>query len=393
MGPARGWSARVVAHVCAAASALAGLLTTFAAQGGTFRPSALIKMSADEPLAALARAADSTFSFVTDAEHYDGVYYYAIARDPFARGQAHTLIDQAPYRYGHPLQGWLAGLLSLGKASAVPGALFFLSIAGLAVAGWTGSRLVASFGAPAWWGLLVTVSPGLLLSAAVSTTEAVGAALVLGCLYAARTQRWPLAYLLSFACCFEKEFYVVVPFGLAVFQVLEWRRGNSLLALSRIAWLLAGPVLLGGWFAYVRATLHHWPFEGQEGNIGKPVAGWLRTLRYAHDMSHASFDESEIAAFAAPVLVALAVVLLAACVSAGRVRTELDAPVLALAVLTACQDWRTLLYPHDMFRTTAVAALLAALVLVSRDRQRSAGPVAGAREAATIHVPLPSATT
>src|ERR1700676_4156926 len=83
----------------------------------------------------LVREADPGFHFVSPAQHYDGTYYYAIARDLLLRGREHTLIDQATYRYGHPLHGWLAGMLSFGQARAVPAALLLLSLIGLALAG------------------------------------------------------------------------------------------------------------------------------------------------------------------------------------------------------------------------------------------------------------------
>jgi hypothetical protein len=36
-----------------------------------------------------------------------------------------------------------------------------------------------------------------------------------------------------------------------------------------------------------------------------------------------------------------------------------------LVVITSCQGWRTLLYPHEFVRTPAVAVLLALLVLLT----------------------------
>ncbi|HJQ43662.1 MAG TPA: hypothetical protein VJ831_11300 [Jatrophihabitantaceae bacterium] len=347
---------------------LAGLLASFAAQDGRFRPSALVKMASDEPMAALARAGDRRFTFVTDVQHYDGVYYYAMARDPFARATAHGLIDQAPYRYGHPLHGWLAGVLSLGRASAVPGALLLLSLAGLALAGWAASRLVTSLGGNPWWGLAVAFNPGLLYATTVSTTETLGAGLVLSTLLAWRNERRTLACVLAAFCCFDKEQYVVVPLGLAVFHVAGRLRRRHPLAVGQLAGLSLGPILLGTWYAYVHATLHRWPFEYEPGNIGRPGSGWRQTMRYSRALSAGSFDQSQLGALTPPVLVALAMLLLVAGAVAVRVRTELDAPLIGLVVITACQGWLTLLYPHELLRTPSVALLLAVLTLGGRKR-------------------------
>ena len=56
----------------------------------------------------------------------------------FSTARRTQLIDQPAYRYGHPLHGWLAGLLSFGQAREVPLALLLLSLIGLAVGGLDG---------------------------------------------------------------------------------------------------------------------------------------------------------------------------------------------------------------------------------------------------------------
>ncbi|MDT4893076.1 MAG: hypothetical protein QOE97_2111 [Pseudonocardiales bacterium] len=56
----------------------------------------------------------------------------------------------------------------------------------------------------------------------------------------------------------------------------------------------------------------------------------------------------------------------AACVAAARIRTVVDAPLLLLTVITAAQGWRTLLYPHEIFRTPDVVTVLAIFVLMAR---------------------------
>jgi len=379
----------IVAALCALISALAAAVAALASQDGWFRTSALVKMAGDEPLASLARAADPRFAFVSSQAHYDGVYYYAIARDPFARGTAHTLIDQAPYRYGHPLHGWLAGLLSFGSARVVPTALFVLSLGGMALAGWAVSRICAGHGRSPWTGLVVAVCPGLLFAATVSTTETLGAGLVVGALLAWHNDRRGLAGVLLVLCCLDKEQYVTVPIGIAVWEFVRARRrahqppamapdpGLPDTSSARGRWpiaatmavLAAGPVLLALWYGYVHATLHAWPFSYESGNLGPPVTGWLETFKYGKALSDGSFEQSQIGAITAPVLIGLAALLLGAACVAIRVRTVLDAPLLGMVAITACQGWRTLLYPHEIFRTPAVVTLLAILVILVRPRR------------------------
>jgi hypothetical protein len=368
----------VVAAICAVVAVLAGLLAMLASQDGSLHPSALVKISDQDPLAGLARGADPHFRFVTLAEHYDGAYYYAIARDPFLSGKAHTLIDRPAYRYGHPLHGWLAGLLSFGQARAVPLALMLLSLAGLACGGWAASRLAAHFGRTAWGGLVVAFSPGLLYAATVDTTETVGVALIALTFLAWVKGRYGLAALLIVAVCLDKEPYVVVPLGLAVWEIAgAWRRRArpDRLAIKAVA-VMAGPVVVAVWYLYLYCRLRAWPGTGQPGDFGKPFAGWRETFRFAHVISGGSFEQAQIGAITPPVLVVVAVIIALATIAAVRIRSPFDAPLLGMAVITSMQGWRTLLYPHELIRTPAVALLFALAVLFARPRRSRPRPAA-----------------
>jgi hypothetical protein len=361
----------VVAAICAVLAVLAGLLAMLASQDGSLHPSALVKISDQDPLAVLVRSADPHFQFVTWAEHYDGAYYYAIARDPFLFGKAHTLIDLPAYRYGHPLHGWLAGLLSFGQARAVPLALMLLSLVGLAVGGWAISRLAVHFGRTAWGGLLVAFSPGLLYAATVDTTETVGVALIALTFLAWVRGRYGLAALLIVAVCLDKEPYVVVPLGLAVWEIAgAWRRRArpDRLAIKAVA-VIAGLVVEAAWYVYVHSRLHAWPGTGQPGNFAKPFTGWWQTFHFAYVISGGSFEQAQIGAITPPVLVAVAMIIAVASIAAVRIRSPFDAPLLGMAVITSMQGWRTLLYPHELIRNPTVAVLLALAVLFTRPRR------------------------
>src|SRR6478735_9776866 len=113
-------TAATVAILCAVIAIGAAALTIVAAQGGAPKPSALVKLSTADRLAPDARLTDPSFVLVKPEAHYDGVYYYAIARDPLLGGDANTKIDQAAYRYGHPMVGWMARVVSLGTDRWIP---------------------------------------------------------------------------------------------------------------------------------------------------------------------------------------------------------------------------------------------------------------------------------
>src|SRR6478609_1468757 len=238
-----------VALLCAVIAIGAAALTIVAAQDGVPKPSALIKLATSDALAPDARLTDPSFVLVKPEAHYDGVYYYAIARDPLLSGDEHTKIDQAAYRYGHPMVGWMARVVSLGNDRWIPAALLLLSLAGMGVAGWAGSRLSVAFGRTPWGGLLVAASPGLLYAASVSTTECVAAALLALTLLAWLRNRILLAAILLVALCLTKEQYVTVPLGLAVWEYVRVRRGAARRddVFDRVAALAVGPAVLSFW--------------------------------------------------------------------------------------------------------------------------------------------------
>lgn len=373
----------LIAAACAAVAVLAALAACFASQDGAFSPSALVKMSRAEPIAGIARAADPNFSFVNPQEHYDGVYYYAMARDPLLRGPEHRLIDQAAYRYGHPMYGWLAGVVSLGQGRLVPWGLLLVTLLSAAVSGFAVSRLAVWFDRTPWGGLLVAMSPGLLYAATVSTTEWLGVALMAMVFLFWLRERIAVSGVLLILLCLTKEQYIAVPAGLVLWELAQWRRTRRLphRVRVRVIALVAGPAALSAWYMFVLASLGEFPATYQPGNLAAPLRGWFEAFARAHVLSGGSFDQSEIGAITAPILIAVATVLLAAGVGALRLRTPLDGALLGMVVITSVMGWLTLTYPHELLRNPSVALLLATGVLLTRPRGEDRPPTVTAREA------------
>ena len=137
-----------------------------------WRVSSLVRMSTEEPMAALARASDLEFAFVHREAHYDGVYFYAIALDPFGLDpEVHERIDRYEYRYGHAGYAWLAGFFGFGDAGRLPWSMLAVSLVGMGVAGWAVSRTAQELGRSGWWGLTVAFNPGLVFSVTVLTSD------------------------------------------------------------------------------------------------------------------------------------------------------------------------------------------------------------------------------
>jgi len=212
------------------------------------------------------RQSNPDFLGVATNSAYDGVAYYAIARDPLGRGPLPATINLMAYRYEHPGYPWLALLLSTGEIPWLPDTMVWLNLGLFVLSAYLFSLLAAQTGRSPWWGLLPVLNPGLLVALAFDTTEiALAAAMLLGLLLWLRGSRFaPLAIA---AACFAKELGWALPIGLGLYETArfarawyagqaDWRRGLPAAGpaaglLRRLALLMIGPALCSLWYGYV----------------------------------------------------------------------------------------------------------------------------------------------
>jgi hypothetical protein len=367
-----------VALSCAAvalAVSCVAVLATLSAHDGEL--TGLVRMAADEPIASLAREADPGFSFVDIGAHYDGVYFYAIARDPIARGDAHTLIDRAAYRYGHAGYGWLAWLVSGGgRASAVPAALLIVGLTGVAVASYASSLLAREMGWPGWGGLVVAFSPGAIFALTADTSEPVALAAVACALLAWRRRRLLPAAAALTAACLIKEPLLLVPAGLLAWEAVRWLRGVRIPRVrAKLLALSVGPVAFGAWYLYLRSAFGVWPLEQEAGDfLTVPFTGWADSLKKAAGMATGAFESSQIGSASLALLIVVGAALLVGMVRAARLRSPLDTVFLLYALLIFSLNWLGILYPKDLVREAALPlALLPAVLARPRAERDEAG--------------------
>jgi hypothetical protein len=344
----------MVALWCALASVgtcLVAALATMEPSG--FKPSALVHIGSGDPLAPLAQAAAPGFAF-SGGNHYDGEYYYAIARDPLARGEEHRLIDRAAYRYGHPALGFLGALASLGSAPLVPVALLLAVLACAGLAGWAGARLAEDLGRSPWLGLSIALNPGIVLAASVVTSEAIGLAAILLALWAWRRGKLGVALGALAVGCFAKESYVLVPVGIAVFELVRRREGVA----RRVGLLALTPLPFVCWYAYVWARFGTFPQSQARDLTSAPFVGWLDTLHKAAAQHTAGFEAAQLGMAAIPLIVVAGIALLVGALRSLALATEVHPVFLLLAVTAFTLNWWNLLYPKDLLRALAVALAL-----------------------------------
>jgi hypothetical protein len=353
-----------VAVVCAAAAvAVSGLaaLSTIAFAG--WEPSILVRMSETEPMAEVARFHDPDFVLVPAEGHYDGVYFYAIALDPFARNHdIYSRIDLHEYRYGHPGFGWLSRIFSLGGIRTLPLSMLAVALAGMGVAGWAVSRIAERLGRSPWWGLMIAVNPGLVFSVTVLTSEPVGVAIAsVGLLLWLRGR--PVVAAVAFAgACLVKELFVLVPAALFAWELLQLVRHRSMPGRGlRLALLAVSVVPLAWWYVYLRLHFGVLPAAAEPGNIGAPFLGWYDTFRRAVGLSRSG--ASQLGTFTIPLLAITAGAIVVGVVRALRLRSPFDVIFLLLALLVITLNWLILLYPKDVVRELALVPLLLPAVI------------------------------
>jgi hypothetical protein len=381
----------LVCGVIALALSAAAVSAVIAPQ--SWRLSALVRMSRTDPIARVALETDPNFAVVSSSNHYDGVYFYAIARDPLARGQAHTLIDESAYRYGHAGYGWLAWLLSAGNPVAVPASLLILGLLGASASAVVASLIAVELGWTPWAGLVAAFTPGLIGSVIADISEPLGVAVIGLALLLWLRGRIGWAAIFLVAACLIKEPLLLVPAGLALWEGVQWLRGARPDRLrARSLALAAGPVLFAVWYLYLRFNFGIWPFQASAGLFSAPLVGWVDTLQRAVQLAQSDFNGAQLSALMVPILIIVGAALVAGATRATRLRSPLDALFLLFFLVAAPLNSWELLYPKDLVRELVVPLLLLPAVFaglptrtasrrgdaVNADTAVTAGPVGGA---------------
>lgn len=319
---------------------------------------ALVRLWDALKLAELARHAEPSFPLRGLAGRYDGAYFYAIARDPLAIGQAHTLVPQAPYYWGHPAFGWLAWLASGGgRPAAVPDALLAVGLLSIAVAGGAASVLARTVGWSPWGGLVVALNPGLVFAVYSDTSESLGAALLLLALatYLCGRRGWAIG--LFAALCFDKEPLVLIPLAIAAWELWRTRR------LSLVA---ASVVPAACWWLYVRIHLGAFPFGEGSQRLTAPFVGWADGLRAAAQQSWSqSSNTAQLGEASVALIIVVGAAIVVTAVYALRLRSVVAPAFLALAALYGCIATNGVEYPKDLIREVALVLTLVPFVLAA----------------------------
>ncbi len=257
---------------------------------------------------------------VFDSFGYDGQFYWRLATNP-------TELNLAPYRgvpldspirvsrIGYPAIAWA---LSFGQAAWVKWSLVLTNVLGLGALATAAAQLARKHGRPAFVGLAVASSSGLVMSLSRNLCEVVmvasllaGAALMSRQRYAWTAACWALAVVTH-----EQALLVVVPY--CMFRAVQLVRERSWkLAAADLPWITAG-VAFGLWQIVCRSVIGSFPMmESGNATLDIPFRGLVRQA--VHWATH-GLERQQLLVI--PQLVLLIVLIIVAFRSAGDLATD-----------------------------------------------------------------------
>jgi hypothetical protein len=361
-----------------AACGLLALLLALVAMATTLQHSrwsitALPHVDSRTPLGAASKTVDPNFYSVHPGA-YDGQFYWGIAIDPLATNTLHHGFDKPSYRYGHPLYGWLAWLLSFGTPRAVPVALAALGLASMFAAAAAATALGISRGTRGWEGFVVAVSPGLIFAARGDLAEPLGVALLLGGLAAYSQDRRELAWICFALLPLAKEPLILASLSIIAWEFLQRRGRTAVMFATALA-----PSLM--WWTYARIHLGAW-FTSGGSALATPFEGWWQSVEENLDGNSALASHIHAGPLAAAALIVLLVVIAFVGVQAVRIRGPEELAALAFAVLALCLAANATTAFTSALRNTAFLFALAPFVLW-QGRERENWPALAPEPATT----------
>lgn len=215
---------------------------------------------------------------------YDGQFVYRLALDPFTREETAygITLDNPTYRQqriGLPLAAWAVSQAGVPLSVA----LLLVNAAALLAAAWAGAVLARRLHRHALWGVLVALTPGLVIAASRDLTEPLQMGLLLTGLVAWTGRRTPLttaAAVVAFtAAAFTRETSLAVLCGLGVWETYRLGRGpGRARALARAALLLVPVVAVAAWQVHLHGVWGESPIGATDGDVGLPFLNTAQTF-------------------------------------------------------------------------------------------------------------------
>jgi hypothetical protein len=311
----------------------------------------------------------SPIAILKNSPGYDGEFYYRLALDPFTSKMIDygiTLDNPAlrGARIGYPMLAWV---FSFGQAPILPWSLIGLNLAALFAMAWASVAQARANGIPGWYGMLLPLYPGFILTLSRDTTEIVASTLALAAVSLALRRRFWWAALPACYAVITRETTLFYLAGFGLLEVLNsWRCRRVSLTLVP----LALPALMFAlWHVFIE---YHWQMRSYGGtlkDLGTPFIGFSRFIRAQgvqlsqEDWTSFNFKRQVLfilLALMCPAVAALAGIL----VVQRKVETSLFLPWLMYAALFACLTTIVWIEPVAFLRAFSDFFVISAMILM-----------------------------
>jgi hypothetical protein len=222
---------------------------------------------------------------------YDGMFYYAIARNPWKR--LDQGIDAAPVRHLRILYSAICWLCSGGNARLLLWVMPAVNLAAIAGLAWLAAGFALRNNMSPRWGIVLPVAVNACIPALRNLTDSVSTLAVFGLMVSWLTNSsWWSLTLWAAAAVFSREQNVAV-----LLIVL----GTSLVSRRPAVAAGMGVTLLFwiSWVCLLRKTYGMWPFLPTQGNFGMPLTGlfygWTHLGGFRDSRRLAIFNASSLA--------------------------------------------------------------------------------------------------
>jgi hypothetical protein len=198
---------------------------------------------------------------------YDGMFYYAIARNPWKRhGQG---IDCAPMRHLRILYSAVCWLCSGGDARILLWIMPAINLASIAAMTWLAAVFALRNGMNPWWGLILPLAVNACIPAMRNLTDLVSTLAVFGLMvgWLMNSSWWSLS-LWAAAAIFSREQNAAVLLLVLVAAAIGRRPAVA-------AGIGAALVFWIAWVCFLRSFYGVWPFLPTQGNFGTPLSGLI----------------------------------------------------------------------------------------------------------------------
>jgi hypothetical protein len=266
---------------------------------------------------------------------YDGMFYYAIARNPWT---PHTLgIDNPPLRHVRILYPILCWLVSGGDALRLFWAMPAIQLVIIGALAWLGSWTAWKHGMSVAWGVVLPLVVNAGIPALRDLTDNLSTLLIFALLVAWLFEApWWSLTLLALAAVFAREQNVLVV-GI-VMLAAAWKQRYALtsgLVATLVAWL--------AWATFLHAVYGSWVFENSSLVRGVPfdglAYGWTHLGGFHHSTRLAIINGLSLGHMA----VLLAIAVPAGLFGGSRVLAAVLLLSLVLAIFATDGIWNDLI--------------------------------------------------